>query len=131
MVAKEKQWINNILYDGYYLQNYKAITSEKIANHTKYKKPDLASHLYIFWLNFDKANHSFLQPFLMLGKQIFERMLPRGMSNFLLLRAWWPELGGEFWVGRGMIKMPWINAFFWKVNSTLHSKFNKHSGERD
>ena len=32
----------------YYLQNCKAITIEKIANHTKYKKPNVPSHLHIF-----------------------------------------------------------------------------------
>ena len=39
--------INTILYDRYYLQNFKAITFEKIANHTKYKKPNVPSHLHI------------------------------------------------------------------------------------
>ena len=34
-------------------------------------------------------------PFRCWGKQIFERMLPGGMSNFLLPRAWWEELGGK------------------------------------
>ena len=36
--------INTILYERYYLQNYKAITFEKIANHTKYKKLVIPSH---------------------------------------------------------------------------------------
>ena len=40
--------INTILYDRYYLQNCKAITFEKIANHTKCKKPNVPSHLHIF-----------------------------------------------------------------------------------
>ena len=30
------------------LQNCKAITFEKIANRTKYKKPNVPSHLHIF-----------------------------------------------------------------------------------
>ena len=52
---------------------YKAITFEKIANHTKYKKSNVPSHLHIFWLNFDKANHSFLHPFLLLGETDFRK----------------------------------------------------------
>ena len=43
-------------------------------------------------------------PFCCWKKQIFERMLPWVMSNFLLPGAWWQELGGEFWVGKGMSK---------------------------
>ena len=41
-------------------------------------------------------------PFYWWGKQIFERMLPWGMSNFFLPRAWWQKLGDAFGVGRGM-----------------------------
>ena len=62
-----------MLYDRYYLQNCKAITFEKIAVHTKYKKPNVPSHLHIFWLNFDKANHSLFHPFLLLGKTDFRK----------------------------------------------------------
>ena len=40
MVAKEKQQ-NTTLYDKHYLQNCKVITFEKVANHTKYKKPNV------------------------------------------------------------------------------------------
>ena len=77
-----------MLYDRYYLRNCEAITFEKIANHTKYKKPNVPSHLHIFRPNFDKADHTFLlMPFCCWGKQIFEQMLPGGMSNFLLPRA--------------------------------------------
>ena len=47
MVAKEKQQ-NTTLYDRYYSQNCKVITFEKIANHTKHKKPNVPSHLHIF-----------------------------------------------------------------------------------
>ena len=57
--------INAILYDRYYLQNYKSIPFEKIASRTNYKKPNVPSHLHIFWLNLDKANHSFFHPFLL------------------------------------------------------------------
>ena len=39
--------INIILYKRYYLQKCNAIAFEKIANHTKYKKPNVPSH-FIF-----------------------------------------------------------------------------------
>ena len=39
---------NTILRDRYHLQNCKAITFEKIANHTKYEKRNVPSHLHIF-----------------------------------------------------------------------------------
>ena len=87
---------NAILYHRYYLRNCKTITIEQIANYTKYKKPNVPSHLHIFWLNFDKANHSFLYPFLLLGKQIFERMLPGWMSNFSCLGHDDKNLGVSF-----------------------------------
>lgn len=56
-------------YDRYYSQNGKAIIFEDIANHTRYKKTNISSQLYIFWLNFDKENHIFLHPFLLLGEK--------------------------------------------------------------
>ena len=37
-----------ILYERYYLQNCKDTPFDKIANHTKYKKPNAPSHLHIF-----------------------------------------------------------------------------------
>ena len=40
--------LNTTLDDSYYLQNCKAITFVKIANYTKYKKPNVPSHLHIF-----------------------------------------------------------------------------------
>ena len=46
----------------------------------------------------------FFTPFYCWGKQIFKKMLPGGMSNLLLPRAWWQELRGEFWVGRGILE---------------------------
>ena len=77
-------------------------------------------------------------------KQIFEKMLPRGMSNFLLPRVWWQELGGEFWVGRDMSKNPYIQCISWECEHhqfeiffytwwniyKFEIKFNKHFGER-
>ena len=59
--------LNTALNDIYYLQNGKAITFRKITNNTKY--------LHIFLLNFDKANYSFLHPFLLLGKTDFQKIL--------------------------------------------------------
>ena len=58
-----------------------------MTNHAKYKKPDAPSHLQIFWLNFDKANCSFLLPFLLLGEINFRKMLPGGMNTFFLSEA--------------------------------------------
>ena len=39
---------NTMLYDRYYPHNCKAITFSKILNHTKYKKPNVSSHVHIF-----------------------------------------------------------------------------------
>ena len=64
--------INTILCDRYYLQNCKAITFEKIANHSKDKKPNVPSHLHIFWLNFDKAI-IFSPPFFAVGGNRFSK----------------------------------------------------------
>ena len=73
MVERRSNNINTILYDGYYLQNCIDITFEKTASNTKYKKPNVSSHLYIFWLYFDKANHSFFHHFLLLGEIDFRK----------------------------------------------------------
>ena len=40
--------VNIILYDRYYLENCNTITFKKIANHTKYEKPNVSNHLDIF-----------------------------------------------------------------------------------
>ena len=40
--------INTMVHDRYYLKNCKTITFQKIASHTKYKKPNFPSHLHIF-----------------------------------------------------------------------------------
>ena len=55
----------------------------------------------------------FSNPFCCWGKQIFESMLPGGMSNFLLPRAWRQELrpgggggGCDFEWGGALVKMP-------------------------
>ena len=43
----------------------------KMANHAKYKKPNVPSYLHIFWQNFDKANRRFFQLFLLFGETDF------------------------------------------------------------
>ena len=48
VLQRRSNKINTILYDRYYLQNCKAITFGKIANHAKYKKLDVPSHLHNF-----------------------------------------------------------------------------------
>ena len=54
---------------------YKAVKPSllKKLQTTKYKKPYVPSHLHIFRLNFDKANHSFLYPFLLLRETDFQK----------------------------------------------------------
>ena len=81
--------------------------------------------IFIFsdWILIKQILVSFT-PFCCWGKQIFERMLPGGMSNFLLPRVWWQELGGEFWVGRGMNKNSSNQCIF--LGCELH-KFEKFS----
>ena len=66
----------------------------------------------------------FSTPFYCWGKQIFERMLPGGMSNFLLPGASCQELGSNFWVGRGMRKNAMNQCIFYECE--LH-KFEKFS----
>ena len=82
--------LNTALFNRNYSQNSKAITFRKIINHTTYTwTNNVPCHLHIFWLNFKKANHSFLHPFVLgpWGKQIFKKL-------YL-----------EFWVGNwGMSK---------------------------
>ena len=45
-----------------------------------YKKPNFQSHLHIFQLNFDKANHCFLQPFFCWRKKIFKKFSAWGFE---------------------------------------------------
>ena len=47
-LQRKSNKVDTILHDRYYLQNYKVITFEKVENHTKYKKPNVLSHLHIF-----------------------------------------------------------------------------------
>ena len=107
-----------MLQGRYYFQNCKAISFEKIADHTKYKKPNVESHLHILWLNFDKTNPSFLHTFLLLGETDFSFCLGRDHM----------DLGESFeWKG-AWVKMPQINAFSMDVNSII-LKFLPHMGE--
>ena len=62
------------------------------------------------------------------GKQILERMVPWRMSNFLLPRAWWQELGGEFEWGGTWVEIPRINTFSRNVKSINWKIFPTHGG---
>ena len=104
--------LNTTLYDRWYLQNCKAITFRKIANNTKYKKPNVPSHFHIFWVNFDKENHSFLYPFLLLEETDFQKN-----------SAWNPEWETEAWV-----KMLRFDAFSRNVNTINSKSFPTYGG---
>ena len=80
--------IDTILYDRYYLQNYKAITFEKLEIIQNIKNL-IIQVIFIFsdWIVIKQIIVSSTH-FYCWGKQIFKRMLPGGMSNFLLPRAW-------------------------------------------
>ena len=67
-------------------------------------------------------------PFCCWRKQIFERMLPGGMSNFVLPRAWWKNLRASFEWGGAWVKMPRINALPRNVNSINLKIFLTHGG---
>ena len=89
-----------ILYDRYYLQNCKTITSEKLQI-IQNMKDLMFQVIFIFsdWILIKQIIVSSI-PFYSWGKQILEIMLPGGMSNFLLPWAWWQKLEDKFWVGR-------------------------------
>ena len=104
--------VNTLVYDRYYLLNCKSITIEKISNHTKYKNTNVPSHLYIFWLTFDKANHTFLNPFLLLGETNFRKNAAWENKKFPF--SLWrvdTNLGVSFEWRVAWIKIPEINAF--------------------
>ena len=113
--------------------------------HKRSIKPNIWSHLNIFWLNFGKANRDFFHPFLLVGETDFWQNAALGMSNFLLpLGRDDKNLGASFDWGRGAwVKTPRINAFSRNVNSinltifcmngriqTFERKLRKQSGER-
>ena len=85
----------------------------------------------------------FSTPFCLWGKQIFDRTLPWGMSNFLLPMGRDDKtLGPSFNWGGAWVKTPRINAFSRNVNSinlttwiqgriqTFERKLRKQSGKR-
>ena len=65
-------------------------------------------------------------PFCCWRKQIFKKMLPGGMSNFALPRAWWKEPGGEFWVGRDMSKNVSNQCIFYECELHNSKTFFPH-----
>ena len=65
-------------------------------------------------------------PFCCWRKQIFKKMLPGGMSNFVLPRAWWQEPGGEFWVGRDMSKNVSNQCIFYECELHNSKTFFSH-----
>ena len=98
--------LNTALFDRYYSQNCKVITFRKITNHRRHKQTNVRSHLHVFWLNFDEANHSFLHPF-RLGRNRFSQ-------NSTCSFEWRPEA----WV-----KMHRFNAFSRNVNTINWKNF--------
>ena len=87
-------------------------------------KPMFQTIVIFFWLNFDRANHSFLHPFCL------------GANRFLKNTTWSFEWGTQSWV-----KMHRFNAFSRNVNTinlkivphmleyTTQRKLNKYSGD--
>ena len=128
--------INIILCDRCYLQNCTSIAFEKIANHTKYKKPNVPSHLNFFWRNFDKANRNFLHPFQLMGEINFWQNAASGNKYFpSAYRVWWQELGGKFQVRRCMSKSVSIQCIFQecelhKFGNFLHTWWNINIWEK-
>ena len=107
--------INILLYDSYYLQNCKSNTFEIKANHEKYKKPNIPSHLHIFWLNFDKAHYSFLDPSLMLRETDFRKNAFETIVS-ICLGFDGKSLGAISKWRRTWVKMSRINTFSGNVN---------------
>ena len=102
-------------------------------------------HLYIFRLNSDKANNSFLHSFLLLEETDFRKMVAVVMSNLCLRRVWWWKVREEFLLGKGTawVKILRFNSFsrnknainfkLFPTHDRIHRferKFNKHSEER-
>ena len=81
----------------------------KIVNHTKYRKPNVPSHLHIFRLNFEKSYP---------GEKVISFCLGPDDKN----------LGASFEWGVAWVKMPWINAFSRNVNSINLKIFPTHGG---
>ena len=77
----------------------------------KTKKPNVSSRLHILWLNFGKANDSFLHPFLFVG------------NRFSKKSAWNLE-----WETKAWVKIHRFNVFSRNVNTInlifLHTWWN-------
>ena len=71
--------INTILYDRYYLQKFKVITS----SHAKYKKPNVQI-IFIFsdWILIKKIIAYSLHPFLLLGETDLRKIATWGNELF-------------------------------------------------
>ena len=72
-------------------------------------KPMFQAIVIFFWLNFDRANHSFLHPFCL------------GANRFLKNTTWSFEWGTQSWV-----KMHRFNAFSRNVNTINWKNFPTH-----
>ena len=103
---------NTTLFDRYYSQNCKCITFRKITNHTRYKQTNIPSHLHIFWVNFNKENHSFLHPFRL------------GGNRFPKNSTWSFDWGTGVWV-----KMHRFNPFSGNMNTINWKKNFPHMVE--
>ena len=80
--------VDTILYGRYII--YKIVKTSHLKNYLtmlptlflqllcRYEQLNVLSYLHIFWLDFHKANYSFLHPFLLFGKHIFEKTLRGG-----------------------------------------------------
>ena len=84
---------------------------EKLQILENIKKLIIPSHLHIFWLNFDKANHSLLHSFRF------------GGNRFSKNSTWSFELRTETWV-----KMHRFNVFSRNVNTINWKIFSTHDG---
>ena len=100
-LQRRSKKVNTILYDRYYLKNYKASTLIENWKSENMKKLTFE----VIFLFYDSVLIKQIivssTPFCCWEKKIFEKMLPWGMSNFFLPMVWWQELGDKFWVGRG------------------------------
>ena len=80
-------YFSDIFSDRYFLQNCKTITFGKIKNHTKYKKPNVPGHLYIFQLYSDKQIMVTFSPFYCWGNRFSkECCLGKRLISFCLWR---------------------------------------------
>ena len=91
-------------------------------NHTSNKWPNVPSHHHLFLLNFDKANHSFLNPFLLSGKTYFRKKCCPGEWVILLCLRYADKNFRKVWV-----KMSTFNSFSRNGNvNTINLKKKNH-----